>query len=601
MASSPTSFTVDASGFVVGTLTIMRTNYRGTVTPVASGLPTGVTASFVPSTLAESASQVTIRLDAASNVGLFTNDSFDTTFSGAGIQPVVHTATVTTVPAVAPAITATSNVSTNTMLAGASCQYTLTLARTNYTGVVTPSVTGLPAGVTAAFSDSALDNADTVTILTLTSAPGTTPVSLDALVVSFAGSGVTTFDLNLTVSVTSAGANPTPGVGATVILDTRAGGAQDIQAVSTWAAAHALIKAAGSTNYSQPLEPRVFDSGFGDNSFGWNFVTNQDGSGRRAFRSDMVGWGDRANSSYSKDMPGPDSGTSSTFDGGNKMTWFLPSPLPTELYISFKCWHGRTATGGGYNDIVQVGGVDRSSVVGRFAHSNEEVGTGRAGGRKWILIPRGNVGDGGCGRYDIIWYDGIPSDTAGTGTVTVVGTTATFSTSQSGLTGKLIRVPGQRHQLLDVISGSGTSWTIAAYREPTIPVTITNEAFVITDKRPLRAYTNSNVQSNVYCDVASGMPQNDNERQQNLATTSFQIIDCINQVLEYTVRVKVATTMGAADGIEQVWCNGELIMNATDINYGSYPLHRLEFLGCTFRTPRFTQTEYFWDIVIWKP
>lgn len=79
---------------------------------------------------------------------------------------------------------------------------TYTLSRTNYTDTVTPAVTGLPSGVTGAWSDTSLSGAETTTVLTLSASGGAGLVTDDPFVVTFSGSGVADVTINSTVTVT---------------------------------------------------------------------------------------------------------------------------------------------------------------------------------------------------------------------------------------------------------------------------------------------------------------------------------------------------------------------------------------------------------------
>lgn len=574
---------------------------RNNVTPTVVGLPAHVTADFVPAVLTPTDAYVDMTLSVGASAAAITDDAYYVEFTGIGVQPArVNMLLSITTPLPPESFSATVSRSTVSIQQGTAEDITVTLARAGALSTdVFVEILNLGANMTPTYPNGqTFSGLDTTKIVRVT-ADSNANLTTRTATVRCTCVGQPTQDITVSYLLASSGSNPTIAGASRIILNCAAGGAHDIQTATSWATFHAKVKSAGGTQWQQPLEPRAADAGKGDNAYGYNFVTDFDGAGTHALRSCFPGWGDRAQSGYSKDVPGPDSPTSSTFDGGKTMNFYLPLPLPTEMYLSWKSWHGRTAAGGGFDDNVQVNGVDRSSVVGRFAHSNEEVGTGRAGGRKWLLITRGSVGNGGCGRYDIIWYDSIPNDIAGSGTVAISGTTATFSQTQTGLAGMLIRVPTANHQLAEVISGSGTTWTVAPYREPTALPTITASAFIITPKRNLRMYTNNNVSP---C-IAPGypMPAVMNVRDQNLNNTAFRLIEQINTVLHYTCRVKAASSPTAADGITQVWCNGELIMNATDINYGSQPFQVVQFMGTTFRTPRFTQTEYYWDQQIWVP
>lgn len=77
----------------------------------------------------------------------------------------------------------------------------ISLTRTDYTGTVTPTISGLPSGVTAAFSPTISVSGNTTWILTLTASAGATLVTTQEITVYANGSGVaeatTTFDLTV--------------------------------------------------------------------------------------------------------------------------------------------------------------------------------------------------------------------------------------------------------------------------------------------------------------------------------------------------------------------------------------------------------------------
>ncbi len=86
------------------------------------------------------------------------------------------------------AITANDNSVSVTQSSTVTITYTLT--RVNFGGTVTPTVSGLPAGVTGSWSVSPLTADDPSTILTLSASTGASPVVADAFLATFSGSGV---------------------------------------------------------------------------------------------------------------------------------------------------------------------------------------------------------------------------------------------------------------------------------------------------------------------------------------------------------------------------------------------------------------------------
>lgn len=92
----------------------------------------------------------------------------------------------------------------DSVLQGGTVDYTVTLTRTNFAGVVALAVSGLPTGVTGEFSPSTLSGGTLVSTLTLTAAEDAPAVSLDAFTVTATGTGVSPATDTADVSVTSA-------------------------------------------------------------------------------------------------------------------------------------------------------------------------------------------------------------------------------------------------------------------------------------------------------------------------------------------------------------------------------------------------------------
>jgi hypothetical protein len=153
-----------------------------------------------------------------------------------------------------------------------------------------------------------------------------------------------------------AGQDPVPS--GTILLDTRKNGPHSIQAANSLQEAENILRGAGGVRYTET---------------GFEFTTNLDGTGTRAFRAHWTDWGG---------VPQ---------DQGRKLVVYLaPSPRPREIYIQWKHWMGRTPTGGGIGE------------VGAFDITNELDPGGNAG-RKYGLLLR-DVSDGGSqGRVDIVW------------------------------------------------------------------------------------------------------------------------------------------------------------------------------------------------------
>ncbi len=94
-----------------------------------------------------------------------------------------------------------------TVVQGSTTTLTVTLTRIGgYTDTVTPSVSGLPTGVTGAWSDSSLSGADSTTVLTLTAAADAPTVTADAFVITCSGSEVSDAVAAATATVQAAAA-----------------------------------------------------------------------------------------------------------------------------------------------------------------------------------------------------------------------------------------------------------------------------------------------------------------------------------------------------------------------------------------------------------
>lgn len=164
--------------------------------------------------------------------------------------------------------------------------------------------------------------------------------------------------------------NPTPS--GTIHFDTRAGGAEDLQATSTRAQALALFP--GETS-------------------GWSYTTNYDGNGTRAMAVNWENYG------------------GACADQEERLEINFGSPKPTEVYMQWKEWLSKTATGDG------IGSADS------FQITNAACGAGGNAGKKCWMILRDGVGGGSEGRLEMLWAGPAPVD--------VKFTSDSYSLSQS--------------------------------------------------------------------------------------------------------------------------------------------------------------------------
>jgi endoglucanase len=176
LTAAPASVTVNQGATATSTITITRTGgFAGSVSLSASGLPTGVTASFSPASTTGTSSVVTFTATAAAAAG-----TFPVTITGAATGQTPRTTPISLTVAgagfslsAAPASVTVNQSSTATS--------TITIARTGgFAGSVALSAGGLPTGVTASFSPASTTGTSSVVTFTATAtaAAGTFPVTI---------------------------------------------------------------------------------------------------------------------------------------------------------------------------------------------------------------------------------------------------------------------------------------------------------------------------------------------------------------------------------------------------------------------------------------
>jgi hypothetical protein len=194
LSASPTSVTVSQGGSGSSTVTVHPSNgFTGSVTLSASGLPSGVTASFGtnPTT---STSSVTFTASATAATGTATVTITGTSGS------LTHTTTISlTVNAtVNPDFSLSASPSSLTVTQGNSGNSTITVnAVGGFTGSVTLSASGLPSGVTASFGTNPTTSTSVVTLsASSTATTGTATVTITGT----SGSLTHTTTITLTVN-----------------------------------------------------------------------------------------------------------------------------------------------------------------------------------------------------------------------------------------------------------------------------------------------------------------------------------------------------------------------------------------------------------------
>jgi endoglucanase len=194
VSATPASVSVVRGATANTSVAISRTNFTGAVSMSASGLPAGVTVTFNPST-ATTGNSVTATFSASSTATL-------------GTAPVTITATSGTLSrTTSVSLTVNSNASDFTLgtpaavsvARGASGATSIAINRTNFTGAVGFTASGLPSGVTASFNPSTATTGNSVTATftaSSTATLGTVPVTITAT----SGSLTRTTTVNLTVT-----------------------------------------------------------------------------------------------------------------------------------------------------------------------------------------------------------------------------------------------------------------------------------------------------------------------------------------------------------------------------------------------------------------
>src|SRR5207253_3580407 len=143
------------------TVTITRTNFTGAVTLSLGNAPSGVTGSFNPAAPTGTNSTLTMVVGAAVTAGVYNLTVDGTGTPGTRSTPL--TLTVSAAPGYALAVAPAAL----TIGQGATGSTTVTITRTNFSGAVTLSVGGAPAGVTGSFDPAAPTGASSTLTLSV--------------------------------------------------------------------------------------------------------------------------------------------------------------------------------------------------------------------------------------------------------------------------------------------------------------------------------------------------------------------------------------------------------------------------------------------------
>lgn len=211
LSASPTSLTVNRGASGASTITITRSGgFTSAVSLTATGLPSGVTATFNPASATGGSSTLTLAASSTAATG-----TVNVTINGSGGGLTRSTTLVLTVNAPpAPNFTLSASPASLAVNRGASGVSTITITRIgDFTSAVSLMATGLPSGVTATFN------------------PASTPGTSSALTLA-ASSAATTGTFNVAVSGTGGGIVRAITLSLTVNADTGTGGVTVTPAVT---------------------------------------------------------------------------------------------------------------------------------------------------------------------------------------------------------------------------------------------------------------------------------------------------------------------------------------------------------------------------------
>ena len=170
-------------------------NYTGTVSFSVTGLPAGATASFAPPSVVNAGTSVLTITTAATTA----QGSYPLSIIGSD-GTVGHTAHVTLIVG-NPNFTVAASPTSQSVIQGNSASYTVTqTAVNNYAATVSYSVSGLPAGATAAFTPASVAASGTTTLSVSTAA--TTPAGSYTLTIT-GTDGTLTHTASVTLIVTA--------------------------------------------------------------------------------------------------------------------------------------------------------------------------------------------------------------------------------------------------------------------------------------------------------------------------------------------------------------------------------------------------------------
>jgi hypothetical protein len=199
LSAAPTSVSVTQGGTATSTITIAPVNgFTATVSFSASGLPTGVTASFAAGTVADTE---VLTLTASSSAPV-TSSPVTVTIKGISAS-ISETTTVAVSVKAPPSFTLSASPMSVSVPQGGTGTSTITvLPAGGFSAAVTYSATGLPTGVTASFAAGTLPDTEVLTLTASSSAAVTSsPATVTIKGTSASLSATTTVALSVTTAL----------------------------------------------------------------------------------------------------------------------------------------------------------------------------------------------------------------------------------------------------------------------------------------------------------------------------------------------------------------------------------------------------------------
>jgi len=230
LAVSPSSQSVAQGSGTSYTVNIAALNgFSGSVSFSVTGLPAGATGTFSPNPAPGTSSTLTVSSAASTPTG-----SYPLTITGTS-GSLTHTATATLVVKIpTPDFSLSVSPASQSVIQGSGTTYAVTITQVaGFTGAVSLSVSGLPAGSTSGFNP---NPASTSSTLSVTTAAGATPGSYSLTLTGTSGSLTHTAGATLAVtapppcaSVSLSPASPTQPAGSTVSFSASASGCPNPQ------------------------------------------------------------------------------------------------------------------------------------------------------------------------------------------------------------------------------------------------------------------------------------------------------------------------------------------------------------------------------------